>query len=152
MLIIYVPRVESAHSMVTLHSTIHNGSITLFSDTLLCDLLIDPVWKSPMFGVDLTKFNSATGVVQNGLLEWSAEFGIVEEDIWVVVPSVEMSFDGFNRLKNPIQLLVSCQNNESCFGSWLWSIWSLAAYLEDFVVFFTNFPATNVLADVSLYH
>lgn len=72
-----------------------------------------------MFRVDLTKFNSATGIVQNGLLECSAEFGIVEEDVWVVIPSVEMPLDGFDRLKNTIQLLISCQNDECGFGSWL---------------------------------
>lgn len=97
-----------------------------------------------MFRVDLTKFNSATGIVQNRLLECGAEFGIVEKDVRVVIPSIEMSFDGFDRLKNTVQLLVSCQNNESGFGSWLRSIWSLAAYLEDLIVFLADFPAIDV--------
>lgn len=96
-----------------------------------------------MFRVDLAKFDGATGVIKDGLLEGCAEFGIIEEDVRIVIPSVEVTLDGFDGLENTVQLLISCQHHECCLGPWLRSIRPFASYLEDLVVFLANFSVAG---------
>ena len=81
--------------MVALHAAIHDCLISLFRDALFGDLRIDPIWESPHTRVNLTKLHRRTRVIGYYLLKRRVELAIIEEDIWVVIPSVEMTFDGF---------------------------------------------------------
>lgn len=82
--------------MVTFHSTIHDGSISLFRNALFSNLRVDPIWESPCFRVDKSKLYGSACIILDGLLEGFVELFIVQEYIWVVIPSVEMSLDGFD--------------------------------------------------------
>lgn len=136
--------------MVTLHSTVHDSSISLLGDTLLCNLGVDPIWESPHLGVDGSKFHGATCIVLDRLLECRVELRIVKEDIWVMVPSVEMSLDGLDGLDDTIQLLISCQHHKRRIRSRFRGIRLQASRHKDLVVVFTNFPTReNPLAYLS---
>jgi hypothetical protein len=94
-----IPRIESAHGVVTLHSTVHDGSISLLCNTLLGDLGVDPIWESPRSRLsNLSKFDWGARVVLNRLLKGRIEFAIVEEHVGVVIPSVEVTLDGLDGL------------------------------------------------------
>merc|ERR1711939_367414 len=101
--------IESAHGVVTLHSTVHNSSVSLLGDALLCNLRVDPVWESPHLGIDGSELHSATCIILDRLLECRVELRIVKKDVWVMIPSVEMSLNRLDRLDDTIQLLISCQ-------------------------------------------
>lgn len=88
--------------MVTLHTAIHDCLISLLRNALLGDLGIDPVWETPHFGVNLSKLHRRAGVIGDYLLECRVELAVVEEDIWIVIPSVEMAFNGFYGLDDAV--------------------------------------------------
>lgn len=125
--------------MVALQATIHDGGVTLLGDALLGDLFVDPVGKAPRPRLNPTEFDGSRCVVPNSLLEVVVEFGVVEENIGIVVPSVEMPLDGFDRLNNSINLLVAGQDDKGSVGSWGRGIGLEAAGHEYFVVFFADF-------------
>lgn len=77
--------------MITLHATIHDGSISLLPNSFAGDIRVDPIWISPHRRIYLAKLYRRTCVIRYGLLELRAEFSIVQEHVWVVEPSVEMS-------------------------------------------------------------
>ena len=135
-----IPRVKSAHGVVRLHATVHNSSISLLGDTLLRDSWIYPVWETPHAGIDLSEFNSSTGVVHDGLLEVVVEVAIVQEDVGVMIPSVEVALNGLDGLEDTVKLLVSGQHNESCVCLWFRAIWDCAAGHEDLIVLLADFP------------
>lgn len=86
-----LPRVESAHVVITLHATVHDSSITLLSDALLCDIDINPIWVTPHAGVNLSKLDCRASVVPDSLHECGVEISIIQKDVWVVEPPVEVS-------------------------------------------------------------
>ena len=85
-----LPQVESAHVMIALQTTVHDGSISLLSYAFSCHVFVDPVRVSPHAGVDLAKLDRCTRDVCDGLFEGGVEVSVVEENIWIMEPAVEM--------------------------------------------------------------
>lgn len=136
----YSPGVESAHVVVTFHSSIHDRSITLFSDTLFGNFMVHPVRVTPHAIIDLAKFHGGAGVVLDGFLEHIIKVAVVQKDIRVVKPPVEVSLNRLDRLNDTIQLFIPGQNDEGSVCSWSIRFHWKTARGEDFVVFFTYFP------------
>lgn len=103
--------------MVTFHATVHDSRITLLSHALLCDLRVNPVGETPHRVVDFAEFNGSTGVVLDSSLEIIVEIAIVQEHVGVVIPAVEMTLNGLQRLNHTIQLLISRENDKSGVGA-----------------------------------
>ena len=81
--------------MVTLHATIHDRFISLLPDPFFRNFTIDPIGVSPHGMVYLTKFHRRTCVVSNRFFESRVEIAVIEEDVGIVEPSIEMPFHGF---------------------------------------------------------
>lgn len=135
-----IPRVEPAHVVITLHATVHNGGITLFSDTLSGNFMVDPVGKAPHGAIDFTKLDTAAGVVEDGVLEVLVKVTIVQEDIWVVPPSIEVALNRLDRLYDTIQLLIPGKNDKGSVRSGARGVDIQASGGKDFVMFFANTP------------
>lgn len=90
------PRVKPAHGMITFHASVHDRSVSLFGNAFPSDFGIDPVWESPHAGVNLSELYWRTRIVRYRLLECRVEVAIVEEDVRVVIPSIEMTLNGFD--------------------------------------------------------
>lgn len=140
-----IPRVEAAHEVVALQSTVHDGIVALLVDAFLGNLGVDPVGIPPHVRTNLTELDSGLGVVLDRLLERLVEVAIVEENIGVVVPTVEVALDRLHGLNNTLQLLVSGENDEGGIGTGLAGIWLEATCDEDFVVLFANFSAVGFI-------
>lgn len=125
--------------MVAFQSTVHDGIVTLLGDAFLGDLVIDPIGESPHVGSDLAKLDGARGVVADSLLEGLIELAVVEEDVGVVVPAVEVALYGADGLEDTLELLVSGENDKGGVGSGLFVVGLLAAGKEDLVVLFADF-------------
>lgn len=134
------PRVESTHGVVALQATVHDGSVSLLRDTLFGDLGINPLREAPHLRADLAKLHRGGGVVLDGILEGLVEVAIVQEDVWVVIPAVEVALDRLDRLDYTIKLLVPGQDDENAVGARLGGIGLEAAFDEDLVVFLADFP------------
>jgi hypothetical protein len=102
--------------VVAFQAAVHDGGVALLCDTLLGDLGVDPVGEAPHVGADLTKLDGGGCVVLDGILEGLVEVAIVEEDVGVVVPAVEVALDGLDGLNDTIQLLVPGQDDEGTVG------------------------------------
>ena len=135
-----IPRVEAAHEVVALHSTIHDGVVSLLVDTLLGNLGINPVGVTPHVRSNLAKLDAGGGVVLDRLLESIVEVAIVEENIRVVVPAVEVTLDRLHRLDNTIQLLVSCEDDKGGVGAGLAGVRFETSRHKHLVVLFADFP------------
>lgn len=139
-----LPGIESAHMMVTLHASVHDGGVTLFPNALFGDFMINPVGVTPHGLIDLAKLNGGAGVVLDRRLEGVIEITIVQEDVRVVEPAVEVSFNGLERLNNSVQFLVSGKDDEG--GICARGVGFLdgeTAGSEDFVIFFAYFPVKS---------
>lgn len=79
--------------MVTGHATVHNCRISLLCDRFCSLIMIYPIRESPHAGVNLSKLNRTTGVVLNSVLELLVEDAVIEEDVGIVVPAIEVTFD-----------------------------------------------------------
>lgn len=134
------PRVEATHEVVALHATIHDGSIALLGNALLCNFFIDPVRKAPCARLNLAKLDGGRGIVSHSLLEVVVEVGVVEEDVRVVVPPVEVALDGLDGLDHSVNLLVAGQDDKGGIGSRRRGIGLEAARDKDLVVLFADFP------------
>lgn len=88
--------------VVALHASVHDGGVTLFPNTLLGDFMINPVGITPHRLINLAKLNGGAGVVLDRRLEGVIEITIVQEDVRVVEPAVEVSFNGLERLNNSV--------------------------------------------------
>jgi hypothetical protein len=88
-----LPRVEAAHMMIALHATVHNGLVALLRNAFLRDCRIYPVGEAPLLRRYLTPLNRRACVVQDGVFEGLIEDSVVQKDIRIVEPSVEMPFD-----------------------------------------------------------
>jgi hypothetical protein len=135
-----LPRVETAHVVITLHSTIHDGCVTLLLNALFCDSGIHPVRETPLLWTNLSPFDLATCVVQHRLFERRVEVPVIEEDVWIIEPAIEMPLDRFYGLQNSVQLLVSRQHHESCIRPRSVDLRLEAACHEGFVILFAYFP------------
>jgi len=137
-----IPRVESTHVVVTLHTTVHDGSITLFSDALLGHVVVNPVGEAPHAGIDFAELDVRADVLTDLVFEGRVEVAIVQEDVWVVEPSIEVSLNRLERLQHTFEFLVTGEDDESGVGARLVDLegWVLTACDEDLVVFFADFP------------
>jgi len=113
----HLPGVEAAHVMIALHATVHNSSITLFPNTLLGDLVVNPVGEAPHGVINLAKFHRSAGVVLHSGPEFIVEIAIIKEDVGVVPPAVEVPLNRFEGLNNTFQFLVSRENDKGGVGA-----------------------------------
>ena len=88
-----LPRIETAHVVVALKTAVHDSIIALLSDAFLGDLGVDPVGQTPHLRANLTKLNRARSVVAYCFLERLVELAVVEEDVGVIEPAVEVTLD-----------------------------------------------------------
>lgn len=79
--------------VITLHATIHDGSITLLPNAFLGNLMVKPIWETPHGGIDFAKLHWGAGIVGDGVLELIVKVTVVQEHIRVVPPSVEVPLD-----------------------------------------------------------
>ena len=126
--------------MVTFKAAVHDGGVALLGDALLGDLGVDPFREAPHLRADLAKLDGGGCVVLDGVLEGLVEVAVVEEDVGVVVPAIEVALDGLDGLDNTIQLLVPGQDDKGAVGPGLGGVGFQAALDEDLVVLLTDFP------------
>lgn len=128
--------------VIALHASVHDGGITLLSDALFRDVEIGPVRVSPHVGRNLAKLYGRAGVFQDLLLERRVEVTIVQEDVRIVKPSVEVSLDRLDRLQYTLQLFIPGKDDKCGIGSWSVDLRLRVetARYEDFVVLFAYFP------------
>lgn len=88
--------------MITFHTTIHDGIVSLLCDALLSNIRVDPVWEAPLLWRYLAPLDRSTNVLQDHLPECLVEVAVIEEDVWVMEPPIEMSLDGFDRLEDAV--------------------------------------------------
>lgn len=127
--------------VITFETTVHDGSVALLRNAFLGHLLVDPVGVSPHVRADLAKLNVRRGVLLHSLLEGLIEVTIVEEDIRIVIPAVEVALHRLHRLDHTIQFLVSGEDNEGSIGARLAGVGLKTAGNEDLVVLFADFSA-----------
>lgn len=127
--------------MVALHAAVHDGIVALLPDTFLGDLGVDPVRVSPHVRANLAKLDLARRVVADGIAKVLVEVAIVEEDIGVVVPVVEVALDRLERLDDAVELRVAGEHDEGGIGARLAGVGLGAARNEHLVVLFTDPPA-----------
>jgi len=126
--------------VVALHATIHDSSVSLLSDPLSCCVDVDPIRISPHIWIYLPKLYWGARVIQYRLFKGYVEVAIIEEDVWIMEPPIEVSLHGLDRLHHSFQLLISCQHNQSCVSTWSDSLGLEAAGHENFVMILTYFP------------
>lgn len=127
--------------MIALHATIHNRGISLLGNALLCNLWIYPIRETPHAWVNLTKLDRGAGVVHDCILEGRVELAVIEEDVWIVIPSVEMTLDRLDRLNDTVQLLISRQNDKRGIGSRFCGIRGITTCHKHLIVLLADFPA-----------
>lgn len=105
--------------VVALHSTVHDSLVSLLPDTLFRSVDVHPVRETPHAWVDGAKLDWGTGVIRNNLFERRIEIAIVQEDVWIMEPSIEVSLYRLDRLYDTIQLFIPCKYNEYGIRAWL---------------------------------
>ena len=135
--------------MIAFHATVHDSCVTLLRDTLLRDLGVNPVRETPHVRANLAELDGSRGVVLDGVLEGVVEVAIVQEDVGVVVPAVEVALNGLDGLDDAVQLLVSREDDEGAIDAGLAGVGLEAAGDEDLVVLFADSP---VLGNKLLAH
>ncbi len=141
---LYAPGVKSTHVVITLHTAVHDGRVALLGDALLGHAVVDPVGITPHAGVNLAKFDRRAGVLGDGLLEGRVEVAIVEEDIRIMIPAIEVSLDGFDRLNHPLELLVPRQDDERGVRSRPIGFGLETARHKNLVILFADFSAHSL--------
>lgn len=143
----HVPRVEPAHVVITLHTTVHDSSVALFPDAFLGDLVVNPIWETPHGVVNLAEFHGSASVILDGGHELLVEVTIVQENVRVVVPAVEVTLNRLERLDHTVQLLVPRQNDKGGIGARFLVdtglVYGETTRREDFVIFFANFSVDH---------
>lgn len=133
--------------MIALHAPVHDGLVSLFANTFSCYLGVNPVRIAPHARIDLAKLDRGTCVVSYGLSERRIEVSIIQKNIGIMEPSVEMPFHRLDRLYNPIQLLISCQDHENRVRSSAMGLRFETAGHKDFVVFLADFSVSSKISD-----
>lgn len=128
--------------MITLHTTVHDGSITLFSDAFLGHIVVNPVGEAPHAGIDFAELDVGADVLTDLIFEGRVEVAVVQEDVWVVEPSVEVSLHRLERLQDTFEFLVTGEDDEGGVGARLVGLEGrvLTACDKDLVVLFADFP------------
>lgn len=88
--------VEATHVVVALKPSVHDSRVTLLGDALLGHFLVYPVRIPPHLGPDFAKLDGGGGILLDSLLERLVEIPVIEEDVGVVVPAVEVALDGLH--------------------------------------------------------
>lgn len=137
--------------VIALHTPIHNDLIALLSDPLPGHVNVDPVRIAPHACVDLAELDRGACVVHYGVSKFGIKVSIVKENVWVVEPPVEVSFQRFDGLHYPFQFLISCQDNEDRIRSRPVDLWFKAACHKDFVMLLTDFsvPCVSGLCSIN---
>lgn len=125
--------------MVTFHASVHDGCVALLPDSFPQDLVVGPIGESPHAFVDLAELTGPAGIIRDRVLERFVEVTVVQEDIRVVIPPVEVPFDRLHRLDNTVQFLVSRQNDERCVCPGATVVNVETAGGKDFIMLFANF-------------
>ena len=129
--------------MVALHASIHNCSISLLSDSLSCCVTVDPIGISPHLRINLAELHRSTCVVHYSLFECLVKVSIIEKDVWIVEPSIEMPFHRFYRLDHTLQLLIPCQNHQCRIRSFSIRLRLETTGHEDFIVILAYLPVAQ---------
>lgn len=124
--------------MIAFHAAVHNGRVALLSDAFFGDGMVNPVGISPHCRVDFAEFDRRAGVVHDRVFEVLFEIPIVQEDIWIMIPAIEVPLDGLDGLNDTVQFLVSSEDDERCVGSRLFGVGHETSRREDFVMLLTN--------------
>ena len=134
--------------MVALHAAIHDCPVALLLDPFASIFGIHPLGVLPHARVYDTKFNRCIGICADGVFEGRVEVQVVEKDVWVVVPAIEMAFNGFDRFNDPIQFLIPGEYDKRGVGAGLRSVRLLPTKMKNLVMLFADFPGTSVSAQV----
>ena len=138
----HIPRIESTHVMVALHATIHDSAIALLSDAFFYNRRVSPVWETPVLWRDLPPLDCGLCVIAHGLFECRVEVAVIEEDIGVVEPPVEMSLERLDGLDDAVKLFVPRQDHNCGIRSGAVCLGFEAAYCKGLVVLFADFLHT----------
>ena len=79
--------------VITFHTTIHDSGIPLFPDSLLGDFMVYPVRIPPHAIINFAKLNGGASVILNGIFKLVVEISVIQKDVRIVPPSVEMTFN-----------------------------------------------------------
>ena len=88
-----IPRIEATHVMVALHATVHDRCISLFPDPFTGHIFVDPIRISPHAGIDLAELYRRASVILNGRFELITKVAVVEKDIRIMKPAIEVTFE-----------------------------------------------------------
>lgn len=81
--------------MVALHATIHDCCISLLPDPFFRNFMIDPIRVSPHRRIYFAELDWRACMVPNRFFERRIKVAIIEEDVGVVEPPIEMPFHRF---------------------------------------------------------
>ena len=137
------PGIESTHVVVALHTTIHDSRISLLSYPFFCRFLVDPIRITPHIRINFAKFHRATSMVHHGFFKRHVELGVVEENIWIMKPAIEMPLYRLYGLNHTGQFLIASQDDQDSICSWAICLRLEASCNKDFVVFLANFPTSG---------
>lgn len=124
--------------MITLQPTIHQRSITLFPNPFPRNLRVHPVREPPHGRIDLAELDAGLGMILHGLHEGIVEVAVVEEDVWVVIPSIEVALEGAHGLDDTIEFLVAREDDDGGVGAGAGGVDGETACREDFIVSFAD--------------
>jgi hypothetical protein len=147
---VVLPRVESAHVVITLHPSIHDRSVTLLSNAFLCDFMVHPVGVAPHGVVYFTELDGRTGVVGDRVLKLLIEVSIVQEHVRIVPPSVKVPLNGLEGLNDALQFLISRKDDESGVRSGTGRVDGQAAGGEDLIMLLADFSIQARMNRVSV--
>lgn len=109
--------------------------------------MVDPVGETPHGAVNLAKLHRRGRVVFHGIDEIIVKVAIVQEDIRVVPPPIEMSLDRLKRLNDAVQFLVPRQYDKGSICARAFRPvrvdWETAG-CEDFIVLFADFSVSQI--------
>lgn len=132
--------------MVAFHAAVHDGIIALLVDALLGHLGIDPVGIPPHVRTDPAELDRRRGVVPDRVHEGLVEVYVVQEDVRVMIPAVEVALDRLHRLDHAVEFLVPREDDEGGVRTRLAGVGLQAARDEDLVMLFADFPAVPLSA------
>lgn len=79
--------------VVALHASVHDNLVALLPDAFSGDVDIDPIGVSPHARIYLSEFHRRTCVVHYSISEVGVEVSIVEKNVGIMEPSIEMPFE-----------------------------------------------------------
>ena len=129
--------------VITLHSTVHDAGIPLFADSFLGDFDVKPVGETPHGRINLAKFHGRLCIILDRFLEAVVKVPVVQEHVRIIPEAIEVALDGFHRIENSWELLVSGQDDEGCVCPGARGVDFEASRGEDLVMFLADFPVVK---------